>query len=310
MSNVLIEYLSNIWYIGDWFPVRYDTYNEYLKTFERRLKQQYPLGEDTFSISHGKNYFNFFRRLGEPFYYAMFDGDKVVGTVCYVYRKIRGHYIMYLCDLKFDKSIRSKGNMSKLLYRTIPTCLFRTTQFYAISMNDDPNSENRVLQMGRHIGDKYNVNVQSGGILNIYSLNFEQMTFVHDLVVFSKASTCAVDRRSDNIESIKIAYVSMTGTKDLIVKKRRTGEEAPLKLLHLYYVEADNISDTFRESRGSRVKFSFAPLKDHTHMFCTPSDSSLAQDLASFDVYPSSTATIIHHAMNDFNWELIQTCDI
>src|SRR5258705_11548925 len=95
MSNVLIELLTNIWYIGDWYPSRYSTYNQYMKDFEQRMSHWYPLGDDTFRIDHGDNYFSFFRRMGEPFYYAIFQEQEqeqkqkyvVIGTVCYVYRK-------------------------------------------------------------------------------------------------------------------------------------------------------------------------------------------------------------------------------
>lgn len=317
MSNVLLEYLSNIWYIGDWVPHRYDNYNIYLKDYEKRLKQLYPLGDDMFSIDHGKNYFNFFRRLGEPFYYAMFDGDIVIGSICYIYRKIRDTDTMYICDLKFDKLIRGQNLMTKILYRSFPSCLMRTLKFYAISMNDsepDPKSEskleskfeskskkykNKILNMGQHIGKKYGVNVQCGGVLNIYSLDYEQMKFAHELVVLTKAKTCSINKS-------RFVYISMRNIKDIIIKYQN-GVEAPLNLLHLHYIDAENISNTFA---NNNYDICVSPLKNHTHMFCTLYGSELANDLAIFDILPSSTATIIHHSMDNFNWELIQTCDI
>lgn len=300
MSNIICEYLSNIWYIGDWVPSRYDRYNGYMKMFEARLKQQYPLGENSFSIDHGNNYFSFFRRLGEPFYYAIFDdNDNVVGTICYIYRKIFGDYVMYLCDLKFDPQIRNKGMMTKLLYRTIPTCVMRSKQFYAISMNEDVTNTNKILMMGKHLGHKYDININSGGMLNIYSLNYDSMMFVHNLVLFLKGKMCSLDKSA-------FRYISLKGIKDLIVKNNDTFIESPLDLLHLHYVDADNVNNDINQNLFRSVY----PVKNHTHMFCTLNDNELALDLARFNIQPISTATIIHHDMYTFNWELIQTCDI
>lgn len=303
-----MDYLSNIWYVGDWNPARYDSYNNYMKKFEIRLKQNYPLGKDSFSIDHGKNYFTFFRRLGEPFYYAIFDHhDNVIGTVCYVYRKMLGENIMYLCDLKFDPKIRNKGMMNKMLYRTIPTCLMRTKQFYAISMNEDSINnniiDNKILSMGQHLGRKNNIDINSGGVLNIYLLDFTTMLYVHSLVLFLKGKSCSLN-------TSEIRYISLKDIKDLIVKNSETSNESSLDLLHLHYVDATNINDDITTNVNDKLFKSDYPVENHTHMFCTLSNSELATDLAHYDIYPSSTATIIHHDMNTFNWELIQTCDI
>jgi hypothetical protein len=194
MSNAVIEYISNIWYVGDWMKHRYDSYNPYMKKFEAELKQNYPLGEESFTIDHGENYFMFFRRLGEPFYYAIFDEDRVVGTVCYVYRKIAGDYVMYMCDLKFNKTVRGHGLMTKMLYRTIPNCLLRTLKFYAISMNDSEIAVNRIFSMGNNLGDRYNIKIENGGVLAIYSLNYDQMCFVHDLVIMMKSHSTGITK--------------------------------------------------------------------------------------------------------------------
>ena len=311
-----MENMSKIWYVGDWKPERYNSYNNYMKTFETKLKHQYPLGEDSFSIDHGTNYFTFFRRLGEPFFYAIIDKGNVVGTICYVYRKIYGRKIMYICDLKFDPQIRNKGMMSTLLQRTIPTCLTRTRSFYAVSMNDDTSSideitsstnenTNKILSMGQHLGTKYNINIKSGGILNLYSLDYDKMTFVHNIVGLRKSESCSLDSNT-------FRYISLGGIKDLIVKKKdcnNNNDNKPLQLLHLCYIDADNIHDNIKRINKNMFKSEY-PVKGFTHMFCTPAGSILSNDLEQFNIHPDSTATIIQYGMNDFNWEIIQTCDI
>ena len=301
MSNILVEYLTNIWYVGDWLPNRYNTYNSYVKSFESKLAESYPMGNDSFRINHGKNYFIFFRQLGEPFYYVIFDKtsyglsnlSNVIGTVAYIYRIIGTHHMMYLCDLKFDKSKRGNKMIYQMLFRTIPTCILRTNRFYAISMNN--GQKNKILEMGKYIGSKYNINIKSGGILNIYSLDYDQMCFVHNLISHYKTSIPETNN--------KIKYISLHGIKDLIISKK-SGQTEIMKLLHVYYVDTDN-----KSSKKDIPAFN-NPQKGHTHMLCTMKYSSLSDDLEAFGIIPSSDATIIHYNMDNFNWELIQTSDI
>lgn len=295
MSLTFLEYMTDIWYVGDWHPQRYTSYNRYVQDYEKRLGQKYPLGEDTFKIDHGKNYFNFFRRLGEPFYYVIFKDQKVVGTICYVYRKIGSEHVMYLCDLKFDPVVRGTGLMTKVMYRTVPTCLLRTNKFYAISMNDTENSPNRIMSMGKGMGQRYGIDIESGGTLYLYSLDYDQMCFVHDLVEWHKTSIRGVDKT--------ISYVSLKGIKDLVITSNDESTYV-MKLLHVSYIDAKNTS-----SDTNGTSFS-TPLIGYTHMFCTHKNSELVQDLKQFNILPSSTAQIIHYNMDQFDWEIIQTCDI
>jgi hypothetical protein len=295
MSNILMEYLTNIWYIGDWMEHRYDTYNKYAKDFENRLTHWYPFNDNnTFKISHGKKYFNFFRRLGEPFYYAMFDNNMMIGTICYIYRDVDSMKHFYICDLKFDKKARHTGLLMKLFLRTCPTCILRTHRFYGISMNDDAArlKGNNILSIGQHIGKKYGINVEHGGMLNIYSLDYETMKIIEDLVILYKSS-------KNNVRENKIKYVSLENVKDLIIKKPN-GTMNKMKLLHMMYLDAVTECG----------KIMCRPIEGYQHMFCTKNNSILTDDLAKLNIFPMSTATIIQYDMDDFNWELIQTCDI
>jgi hypothetical protein len=150
--------------------------------------------------------------------------------------------------------------------------------------------------MGQHIGKKYNIEIKSGGILNIYSLNYDQMCFVHDLISYYKLRI----PESNN----KIKYISLCGIKDLIIKKKSTNQTEVMKLLHVYYVDTDN------KSSKCHIPEYNDPQRGHTHMFCTMKNSLLSSDLEAYGIIPSSDATIIHYNMNHFNWEIIQTSDI
>jgi len=186
MSNIILEYMSGIWYIGDSMTERYVTYNQYLKDFESRVSQWYPLGDKMFRLDHGENYFDFFRRMGKPSYYASFDNEKKVqGTICFIYRKIFRDYVFYVCDLKFDLESRNKGLLKKLLYRTIPSLLLRTNKFYAVSMNEE-NTPNKILQMEQHIGNNFGINVEHGADLNIYSVDYQTMISIQRFIIIQK----------------------------------------------------------------------------------------------------------------------------
>jgi hypothetical protein len=153
--------------------------------------------------------------------------------------------------------------------------------------------------MGQHMGNKNNITINSEGVLNIYSLNYDTMIFIHKLVIFLKGKSCSLNPTS-------FQYISLEGVKNLIIKNSSTGIESPLKLLHLHYIDADNVQNNIDQ----KLFKSDEPIKNHTHMFCTLNNSQLSIDLAKFNIHPSSTATIIHHDMDTFNWEIIQTCDI
>jgi hypothetical protein len=281
--NIIIEYLSNIWYIGDSMPRRYENYNHHMKKFEKKLSNWYPYGNTVFCIDHGKNYFSFFRRLGEPFYYALFKENDVVGTICYIHRKINNNNIFYICDLKFDPQIRKQGNLTKIIFRTIPECLLITNKFYAISMNESENQENTIWQIAKHIGSHYNISINNAGILNIYSLPFEKIIIIDKIIKKYK---------SEN----KIGYFSLDGIKNLLIKNNNNIEI--MKLVHLCY------------NKNNEENIYYEPLVGYTHMFCTLKTSVLTKFLESCDIKPSATATIISYNMENFNWEFVQTCDI
>ena len=52
------------------------------------------------------------------------------------------------------------------------------------------------------------------------------------------------------------------------------------------------------------------PLDDSVHMFCVSMDHPLIEVLKGQAIYPSATATVIHHRMEKWDWGFILTSDI
>lgn len=65
--------------------------NEEWKVFRSRIADleqatSYPLGGDRFEIDHGEDYFAFFTRLGQLYYYVVLDGDRGVAVAAAILR--------------------------------------------------------------------------------------------------------------------------------------------------------------------------------------------------------------------------------
>ena len=126
--------------------------------------------------------------------------------MCFIKRIICNETVFYVCDLKFDNTIRGKKYMIKILARSIPICLMHCKKFYAISMNGE-NKENNILKMAKHMGNKYGVNIEYGGTLNIYTVDYDSMCNLHNLICIHKKQ--------------QIKYISLNGIKDLIIKNKK-----------------------------------------------------------------------------------------
>lgn len=297
--NSIISAQSRIQFIGQ---NKQPTYNRFLKKFESQLTQWYPFGQETtFRLNHGTNYFAFFNRMGKVYYYVLYHitNSLIAGSICFVLRKINDqNCAFYLCDLKFDTSMRKTGMLKHLFLRSIPFCLTKTFKFYAISMNSQLE-ENKILQMAKHMGQqnfgKIKVNIQQACILNIYSFTYDQMCQFEKYITVAKQNVNTTQ---------KIRYLSLKNIKDIIIKKNNEQEEMKMPLLHLHYF----ISEYDDLSIGS---YYTKPQKNHTHMFCTVQGGVLARFLQSkHNILPDSNATVMHYNLQKTDWEFVQTCDI
>ena len=81
-----------------------------------------------------------------------------------------------------------------------------------------------------------------------------------------------------------ISYVSLQGIKDIILQS----SQSEMTLFHIQF--------------GLCTQKGYAnPIDGYIHMFCIPIGDPLVVILEKQDVYPSATATVIHHGMERWN---------
>lgn len=269
-----------------------DASNADLKSFESKMQQSYPLGADSFKIDHGDNYFKFFKRLGYMYYYLIkTSAGDLVGTGCSVLRTSvinnKSYNYWYLCDLKVDPAHRGKHLSSYLIVTIIPKFIFKSRRGYLITMNNsDKTKINPVMGIFNKINSVFKFNISFDTILNIYSLNREQLLSVMQLLVNTFGP---------------LSVLSLRGIKDIVL----TSTNAPMNLYHIQHgpnasldsVPMDNI-----------IK---SDMIDPVFMFCCPVTSELTKQLNECgNITTNVTATIVHYNMEFFDWHNILTSEI
>jgi hypothetical protein len=286
-------------------------YNNELKEFEKAMSHNYPLGNDSFTISHGNNYYSFFDRLGKVYMNICIIDNKIVGTACGILRNIKynknSNFCLnfvelafnnslkenyksqsldcwYICDLKLLPSFRGKNVITKMMLKSIFK-LWTTNKVYAISMDDDDQKENKILKYSQKSPF---LNFKSAGKLMIYSVDYT--TIINLLPIIKKY-------KGD------VKFTSLLGKKDLILKSTNK----PMKLLHVY---VDNLQFSVENLKIEKDNYYIEPIKDYTYMFCCPSKSEMYEELTKNGITTKITATIIHKNMDDCDWNFILTSDI
>lgn len=241
----------------------------------------YPLGSDSFRIFHRGDYFSSFEDLGELYYYAVLDGNRVVAVAAGIIRDLPffkdGHSwrAWYLCDLKIHPDYRGRHVPFRIIRRTFIPNYLRCRRGYAISMNPGKGKINR---MARLLGRFRWAPLREAGMLQIYSLDLEQVG----------RCRAAIEKNRG-----EISFLSLEGRKDFVL--RSTGVTAPL--LHIQF------GPCAREGGAE-------PQPGHFHLLCVPRGDVLEGELGALGIRPFTSASILQHGMADCDWKFILTSEI
>ena len=239
---------------------------------------EYRLGQDRFTIDHGVDYLEFFKRLGTVRFAGWIEKNQVLAIAAGVLRKVpigeRNSMAWYMCALKVHPQQRGKHLPLRLLTRALPLNYLRCSRGYAVSM-DTEGTKNRVAKL---LAQFRWLRFANEGRLFIWSLNAQDMT---------KALPVLTRHRGP------VSFLSLAGIKDIVLKS--TGQ--PMQLLHAQF---GPLGVAGRDSI----------LGGATHMFCAPANDPLILDLDAEGLNPSASATIISHRMHGTDWRWILTSDI
>lgn len=256
-----------------------------LQSFERSFT--YPFSSDEiFTIQHGKNgdYFAFFKRLGEPYFYTATptaNSKEIAAAICLVLRKIQDKdgkplCAWYVCDLKVNKNYQGKHLPITLVKKVGFKHFLQCSRGFAITMNP-ATGEPRAAAIFKQHGP---VSLQTQ-TLNLYNLTSDQ-----------------AQKYKNNLESLYKKYgymkpdehigtVSTSGDKDYIITNTQTNKNYPWNLIHI--------------KPGAP---SYTPQTGATHMICAVEGTGLDTEFKNLFGNPSSSAQIISSGMEnvDFNF--------
>jgi hypothetical protein len=251
-------------------------YHSKIKKFEKKLAHWYPLGSDYFKITHGKNYYKFFERLGQLTMIACMHKNNIIGTFFGVLRKIHNKKVWYIADFKIDPLFRGKQLSYAMLSKGVPK-LLTTTRFYGISMNTT-NKKNKVLTIANKVPF---VNIKSNQLL-IYSVNYDQLLNILPILTYFRG---------------RVSYLSLNGVKEMKLKSTQ-------KRMNVFHIQwTTNTKNTI--SNVTNI-----PIPNYTYMFCCLHNDLMVSYLRSKNVTTDITATIIYNNMDHFDWKFILTSDI
>ncbi len=251
-------------------------YQEQLATLEKIAI--YPLGDDSFRIDHGSDYFAFFDRLGDVHYFVCTINDKVVAVSAGIIREIP-HKVFYLCDLKVHPDYRGKKIPLKMLSHGAIRYYLKCPRGYAISMDKGEQKENRVAKLLSRFRWLKIAPVEK---LFIYSFTHEEIKRYRELIEKHKGP---------------ISFLSLLGIKDLILESTKK----PMKLLHIQYGH---------DLGGAHDALTKDAKEDHVHMLALTSGDPLKNEFDQLKIRSSSSATVIAHNMKIIKWDFIRTSDI
>ena len=246
----------------------------------------YPLGNDSFRISHGQDYFAFFQRLGDVRYYALHDHGRLVAVGCGVLRPRLDKNTprrWYVGDFKVHPDYRGQHLLVSIFRRAFWQNYVRCPRGYAIAMNPPDHRVPPAVRAFAHF--KW----LPMSLIDVWQLDI----YAADAAALRPALPLLGAGRGPP------RFISLLGTKDLVLQST----QMPLPLLHLAFAPR-------RDSASPQATEFAEPQELHTHMWCVPQASALTTRLAAAGFTPTASATVVSHRLNRFDPASIDTSEI
>jgi GNAT superfamily N-acetyltransferase len=248
-----------------------DKKKETLEIFENYFK--YPLGTDSFRISHGENYLAFFERMGEPRIYAALEKEVVAIGAGVISRRWNS---WYLCDVKVHPDFRGQRITSRLFTKYFFFNFIKCQRLFALNMENKDGRTGSIVKIMEALPW---TPLKKGARLLFYYEDFSQ---THEaLKILSKERT-------------DICFSSLSGKKDLILSS--TNE--PIPLLHMEWGEA----------RANEARF--MPQEGKLHMWSLEESHPFVAELQKINIGPKGSGLIFHHGMKKMNWNELRTSEL
>lgn len=203
----------------------------------------YPLNEkENFYISHGKNYSDFFERMGDSRYLLAFLDHQIVGMISVVKKKItflgKKYSIFYLADLKIKKEYRGKSLSHQFyweLLKLIPVhpYAWQWSFCYFVGMMGKKGDVSH--SFGQSLPAKL---VKSLAYLKIYFIEPEKLAALPKITFFKDQKNQRVLNLSSflNSKSHSMTHSSLFGIKDIVL-------ESSGLVMKIAHVNLDNLTD-------------------------------------------------------------------
>ncbi|ANB50669.1 hypothetical protein [Powai lake megavirus] len=261
-----------------------DLYQSNIKLFEHQISPKLNIFGNDYYISHGKDYFSFFKRLGSIYYFMIQYTEKnlLIGTFCAILRKYSyctanrkiNIPFWHLCDLKIDKNHQGKNITMKLFKHMYHKYQLISNRCYFICLENNHAIMKIFNKINLCCKDKF---ITTN--LLIYVVDHNIMAIIEKLFI------CAYGY---------VSYISLCGKKDYITMNKEV-----TKIFHLQHGK-------FAE-KGQELK----NLPENSIIaFCFPSGCQFETIMNDLKILPINKAYILSTNMEFFDWHDILTSDI
>lgn len=243
-----------------------------LRTMEEAFV--YPLGNDQFTISHGRDYLAFFKRIGQESVHLVTHENEIAAVGAGVISKRLRAW--YLCDMKVQLNYRGQKIPKRLFRKTFFLNYLKCSRGFALTM-EGSGEINPILKIIQNLPW---APLKLGGRVLFY---------YEDTGETSKALEILCPQRPS------AHFSSLRGIKDLVLKSTLE----PLPLLHMEWGPS-------REGEHSFI----GPQSGKLHMWCLDEKDPLVKKLSEIGIQHKASGLIFQHRMGKQSWSELRTSEL